>query len=166
MNEFIVTINDKKHVVKLKPEDMVEVNGKLVSIRLSRINNQSYLLHFGNKVFEVTSHKIEKDKFGFLIEGWYFDTIVRTRLQETINDVLRRKAKFSHKVEVKAPMPGLILKIKKQQGDEVKSGEALVILEAMKMENEIRSITDGKVKEIFVKEGASVEKGSIILSIE
>jgi biotin carboxyl carrier protein len=165
MNEFIATINEKKHIVKFSGRGKVEINGKSVSAELIKINSQSYLLQYENKVFEVTSNKIDKDRFGFLIEGQYFDTVVRTRLQETINELLRNEIKFSHNLEVRAPMPGLILKLLKQRGDNVKTGEPLLILEAMKMENEIRSVADGIVKEIHVKEGTSVEKSTLILTI-
>jgi len=63
-------------------------------------------------------------------------------------------------------MPGLLLKLKKNIGDLVTAGEPLLILEAMKMENEIRSPVNGIVKEILFKEGQSVEKNSIILTFE
>jgi biotin carboxyl carrier protein len=63
-------------------------------------------------------------------------------------------------------MPGMILKIKKKVGDEIEQGDSLLILEAMKMENDIRSPVSGKVKEIKIKEGQAVEKGISILVIE
>jgi biotin carboxyl carrier protein len=63
-------------------------------------------------------------------------------------------------------MPGLLLKLKKNIGDKVKAGEPLLILEAMKMENEIRSPIEGIVKNIMYKEGQTVEKNSIILTFE
>lgn len=63
-------------------------------------------------------------------------------------------------------MPGMILKLKKKKGDKVSHGEAVMILEAMKMENEIRSIKGGIIKEIFVKEGIIVEKGTVLFSVE
>ena len=69
-------------------------------------------------------------------------------------------------MEVKAPMPGMILKVNKQVGEEVLSGESVIILEAMKMENELRSPVTGKLKELFVKEGNPVEKGIKLFSIE
>ena len=166
MNEFVVTINEKKHTVKLIGNGQIAINGKSVSAEVLKINNQAYLLRFGNKVLEVTSNKIEKDRFGFLIDGWYFDTVVRTRLQETANELMLKKDQSSRKIEIKAPMPGLILKFKKQQGDEVKIGESLLILEAMKMENELRSTVDGTIKEVHVKEGTSVEKNTLIMTLE
>ena len=63
-------------------------------------------------------------------------------------------------------MPGLLLKMKKKEGDSIEMGESIGILEAMKMENDIISPASGIIKEIFKKEGASVEKDEIILKIE
>lgn len=166
MNEFIITINGKKHTVRLFENGKAEINGKIISVELSRVNDHSYLLKYGNKVFETTSNKIDINRFGFLIDGWYFDTVVRTQLQEKAYELMQKKEKHSNKIEIKAPMPGLILKILKQPGEEVKIGEPLLILEAMKMENEIRSTTGGVVKEMLVKEGSSVEKSTVIVIIE
>ncbi|MFC2082111.1 biotin/lipoyl-containing protein, partial [Bacteroidota bacterium] len=81
-------------------------------------------------------------------------------------ELLSNKKSARHHDIIKAPMPGLILKVKKNIGDDVEIGESVVILEAMKMENEIRSPVSGKIKEILVKEGISVEKDEIIISIE
>lgn len=66
---------------------------------------------------------------------------------------------------VKAPMPGTINDIKVTEGQAVKAGDVLVILEAMKMENEIMSPTDGVVKQIAVAKGASVNSGDALVVI-
>lgn len=166
MNEMIITINNRKHSVKINNSSEVEINNRKVPTELSQINNNAYLLRFGNKVFEITAHKLEKDKYGLLIDGCYFDALVRTQLQENANDLHKNKNISANKLNIKAPMPGLLLKLKKDIGDFVKVGEPLLILEAMKMENEIRSPIDGIVKEILIKEGQPVEKNSIILTFE
>lgn len=166
MNDFIITINNRKHSVKINNCSEVEINNRKVTAEFSQINNNAYLLKFGNKVFEITAHKLEKDKYGLLIDGCYFDALVRTQLQENANDLQKNKNVTSKKLNIKAPMPGLLLKLKKNIGDYVKAGEPLLILEAMKMENEIRSPIDGIVKEILFKEGQPVEKNSIILTFE
>ena len=67
---------------------------------------------------------------------------------------------------VQAPMPGVILKIYVKKGDEVKRGDPLCVLVAMKMENEIRSVTDGVVKEVFVEDGMKVGLNDRIMVIE
>lgn len=66
---------------------------------------------------------------------------------------------------IKAPMPGTILDIKVNEGQEVKSGEVLVILEAMKMENELVALKDGVVQSINVSKGASVNSGDVLITI-
>ncbi|MEK6553169.1 MAG: acetyl-CoA carboxylase biotin carboxyl carrier protein subunit [Bacteroidota bacterium] len=166
MNDLIITINNRKHSVKINNSSEVEINNRKVPAEISQINNNAYLLRLGNKVFEITAHKLDKDKFGVLIDGCYFDVLVRTQLQENANDLQKNKNISAKKLNIKAPMPGLLLKLKKNIGDSVKVGEPLLILEAMKMENEIRSPANGIVKEILFKEGQSVEKNSIILTFE
>jgi biotin carboxyl carrier protein len=66
---------------------------------------------------------------------------------------------------IKAPMPGTILDIKVANGDAVKEGQVLMILEAMKMENEVVSPCDGTVASVQVAKGASVESGDVLIAI-
>lgn len=166
MNEFIITINNKKYEVTTSENGKTEVNGIKVNTELTRLNDQAFLLRFNNRLYEVTSNKITNGSYGFTIAGWYFEATVRTRLQETANELMNKKNKDHGRHDLKAPMPGLILKLKKKIGDSVSVGEPLLILEAMKMENEVRSISSGIIKNIYISEGESVEKGSLILTIE
>ena len=72
--------------------------------------------------------------------------------------------KAGQKIEpVKAPMPGLVLKIMVAEGDEVKKGDNLFVLEAMKMENIIKSPADVVVKTVKIKPGDKVEKGQVLM---
>jgi len=66
---------------------------------------------------------------------------------------------------IKAPMPGLIIEIKVKEGDSVKPGQVVAIMEAMKMENDLRSTLSGTVKEICVQKGAQVSTGEILIVI-
>lgn len=67
---------------------------------------------------------------------------------------------------IKAPMPGLVLKISIETGQAINKGDTLLILEAMKMENAIKSPGEGVVKHIKVKEGDAVDKGQILIELE
>ena len=68
--------------------------------------------------------------------------------------------------QVLAPMPGKIVKVLVKAGDEVKARQGLVVVEAMKMENELRSPKDGRVSDVLVAEGASVEAGRLLVVVE
>lgn len=68
-------------------------------------------------------------------------------------------------VKVTAPMPGKILSVKAKVGDTVKKGQAIIILEAMKMENEIVASEAGRIASINTKEGASVEAGDLLATL-
>ena len=69
-------------------------------------------------------------------------------------------------VEVKAPMPGRVVKLLVQIGDRVAARQGVVVVEAMKMENELRAPRDGVVRDIRAREGASVDAGAILVIIE
>jgi biotin carboxyl carrier protein len=68
--------------------------------------------------------------------------------------------------KVSAPMPGKIVRVVAAAGQEVRAGECLVVMEAMKMENEIRSPRDGRIKDVLVKEGQAVESGALLILVE
>ncbi|MCD6559120.1 MAG: biotin/lipoyl-binding protein, partial [Palaeococcus sp.] len=66
---------------------------------------------------------------------------------------------------VSAPMPGKILRILVKEGEQVKTGQGLLVLEAMKMENEIPSPKDGIIKSILIKEGDTVDTGQALIEL-
>ena len=87
------------------------------------------------------------------------------------NDLLLQQLGISVKSSsavqfIKAPMPGLIINVSVNPGDEVKKGDTLLILEAMKMENVIKSPRDGKVKKVNVSLRNAVEKNQVLLEFE
>jgi biotin carboxyl carrier protein len=68
--------------------------------------------------------------------------------------------------DVTAPMPGTVLEVKVEEGQSVKAGDVVLILEAMKMENEITADTDGKVTKIYAPKGSSVNTGDPLVGLE
>lgn len=165
MNDFTVTLNSKKRSVKINDGNSVIVDGKKYSVDLSKVNDYLFLLKIGDKAFEITTTKLSNEKYSFLLDGHYFETTVRTNLKEKAVEYLSNKGSSNHHDEVAAPMPGLIVSLKKKVGDEVNIGDSLLTLEAMKMENDLRSPASGTVKEVNFKEGENVEKGAVILII-
>ncbi len=89
-------------------------------------------------------------------------TVARAGLGGKVG-VSRRKTGVA---DVKAPMPGLVVAVEVQQGDRVTAGQGVVILEAMKMQNELRTPVTGTVKRIFVTGGTAVDKGQSLVRVE
>lgn len=165
MNEYIVTTNNRKYNVKLTSQHEVEINGKRIPVELIKLSHSAYLLKYGNKVFEICTDNLSKDKYGFLISGWYYTAVVRTKLQESVAEFKIKIGEQHSTASLISPMPGLILKLKKKIGDTVKAGESLIILEAMKMENELKSPISGVISKIKITEGQSVEKNTELVII-
>lgn len=92
---------------------------------------------------------VVKDQFDLLLEQLGMDTLSSSKV-----------------ADLKAPMPGLVLSIPATPGQEVKKGDPLIILEAMKMENVLKSPTDGVIREVLVKEKQAVEKNFTLLTFE
>lgn len=165
MSEFIVTIDNKKYTINTNHSNRVIVGKNECTLEISQLSEHTYNLKIDNNIFHITSSKLDTNKYSFLIDGHYFESEVRTKLEEEAANLLNKKNSDIGRRQIKSPMPGLILRINKNVGDTVQEGEPLILLEAMKMENEIRSPSSGKISEILIKEGKSVEKNQVILVI-
>jgi biotin carboxyl carrier protein len=165
MNDYIVSINENKHSIKILNASKVKLNGKEYDFELTQLSKYSYLLKVDNKIYQVTSEKLNGQNYDFTIDGYSYLPIVRTNLEEKANEYIQNKAMESGTTIIKSPMPGLIVKILKQVGDKVEIGEPIILLEAMKMENEIRASASGTINSINTKENSSVEKGQVLLEI-
>ncbi len=166
MNNFAVSVNSKKLNIVLKSELLVEIDGKEYAYELLQKSSYTYLLRFDNKVYTITRVSGENNPFGILVEGNYFQASVRTKLEELAAAIAEKKHKETHRSTAVSPMPGLVLKIKKQVGDHVEFGESVMILEAMKMENDIKSPFSGIIKQMHVAEKQAVEKNAKLFSLE
>jgi biotin carboxyl carrier protein len=166
MNDFVVSINSSKWNVKVLSNNELLFNEKKYNYELIPVCKNSYFLKLNNEVFEFTSEKLNNDEYKILLKGNYFDVTVRTALQEKAIKLLENSVVSQHHHrDIKAPMPGLILKIRKKVGEKVEQGESVIILEAMKMENDLKAPASGIINNILVSEGSAVEKGVVLFSI-
>ncbi len=166
MNEFVVTINDKKKLVNFISKNKIEIDGKELQCDLLHLSGNTYILKLENKFYRVSADKIKNGNYSISLEGNRFEAEIRSALQEKASQLLQQAGTLKKRIEVKAPMPGMVLKIKKKEGDEISNGETIIILEAMKMENDLRAPQSGNIKDIFIREGTAVEKGTVLFSIE
>lgn len=128
-----------------------------------------YKITLNNKIYEVVVEKGEA-----VIEAEYeaMAPSAKTEAQasEKATTMVESKASDTKVVGggevIKAPLPGTISGVKVSVGDSVKRGQPLVIIEAMKMENDISAPKDGKITGVYVAKGQSVERGTNLVSIE
>lgn len=118
-------------------------------------NKSSYLLDVVNKGVESTVYTRGS-----------FRTIKIYNEEKLLHESLKAGGGFGSDTSLTAGMPGKIVKIMVKPGDQVKEGDPLVIMEAMKMENEMRATGDVKIKDIHVKEGDSVEGGALLITYD
>ena len=122
----------------------VLLDGRSVTICLSGSGEQRSFLVNGKRV----TLSIESDR----------DRLVRSLAKSGLDE--------GRPLDVRAPMPALVSSLPVVEGDSVAAGQPLVVLEAMKMENEVRAHHDGVIRKVFVKKGETVEKGALLLRIE
>lgn len=165
MNDFIVTIDDEKFIINTSDSKNVRVGDKKYQLDISQLSDHTYSLKLGNEIFHITSTKLENNKYSFLVDGHYFESFVRTKLEEETENILKSNISNDGEIKITSPMPGMILRVNKKVGDSVSIGESLILLEAMKMENELKATADGILSEVFIEPGKSVEKNQILLVI-
>ena len=131
----------------------------------------------------VRAHPTQRHFWALEVDGRAYDAGVLRRgdsytvalrggaLEVTLAEAARGGAAVHRKAaagpaKVQAPMPGKIVRVAASAGQAVKAGECLLVMEAMKMENEIRSPRDGSVTGVLVREGQAVESGALLMLVE
>lgn len=142
MKKFKFTIRGNQYDVEIK-----DIEGDIAKIE---VNGTSYDV-------EIHQEKAKPTKT---------PTLVRPKVSVDRKDSKIKKNVSSRAYTLKAPLPGNIFKILKNEGDEVKKGDTIMIMEAMKMENNIQSEKDGKIVRMKVKEGDSVLQNDVLAEIE
>lgn len=152
--------------------DLLEDSGKVQFGDTSRPysfhqqENGRYLLRMGTKLYKIDNVEYDKHTVTFTLNGNWYSVDVRDE-----QDLLLDRLGFKTAAEIgegalNAPMPGKILEVLVEEGDEVEIGEPVAILEAMKMENELKAPVSGIVESISVAKGDSLEKNAAILEIK
>ncbi|HVN75891.1 MAG TPA: biotin/lipoyl-containing protein [Thermoanaerobaculaceae bacterium] len=141
-----VTIDGTWHVV-----EMVPVHTGLDALFLGDGRN-----------YAVASQRLARDHWRVSLAQLQFEV----RLRGPLERVAGAAAAHAGPHEVRAPIPGRVVSIGVREGQEVKAGQALVVLEAMKMENQICAEGAGRVERVAVEAGATVESGQILVVIQ
>jgi biotin carboxyl carrier protein len=163
--KYEAEINGRTMTVELEERDghvTARVGERLHEIDLLRPEDGAYLLFVGNEVYET---RVWAEATGGL------HIKLRDRIfQGKVIDRKQRRGAADHGPEgqqpLTAPMPGKVVRVLCAAGDDVSAGQGVVVVEAMKMQNEIKSPKDGRVTEIRVSEGATVTANQVLAIVE
>lgn len=169
-----VTINDRQHQVELQADDsllVASVDGARRELTLHtppHVNTTSrertYLVTMANQVYECAVRKTGEGAMEITIGGEVFNAHVSDpRALPTVGSA---SGAASGRARITAPMPGKIVRVLVEQGAEVVAGDGLLVVEAMKMQNEIKAPKSGVVIELHVEQGATVAAGDVLVIVE
>lgn len=158
---------DKEILIEEK-EGALLLNGALQNADVLKISENKYHLINNNTSYSLEVVKADKEKKEFVIKvnGTEYALKASDKYDELLSKMGISRGATAKVNELKAPMPGLVLNIKVEVGQEVKKDEPLLILEAMKMENVLKSPADVVVKSIEVTEKIAVEKNQILIKFQ
>lgn len=157
--------------LKAKVNNNFEFNCNLYEVSnldISSISDREYHLLHDNKSYhtKIVSSNFNTKNYQISVNNTVYSVNILNELDILINEMGFSIGSKKAIKSITAPMPGLILEINVDVGQNVKEDDALLILEAMKMENSITSPIDGKIKSINAKKGDAVEKNQLIIEFE
>ncbi len=130
-------------------------------------NSWSVIDEKGNSFSIVLDeHSPESKKYTFKIAGQAIEVTEQSEFDLLLKELGMSSGGTKKLKEIKAPMPGLVLSVLVSEGQEVSEGDVIVILEAMKMENVIKSSTGARVKSIRVNKGDTIDKGGVMVTFD
>ncbi|HEU4554316.1 MAG TPA: biotin/lipoyl-containing protein [Chitinophaga sp.] len=146
----------------------VRCNEQIVDWSAVQVPSGSYSIIMDGRSYVAQVLKIDRDAKTVTLE--IAQQVYEVSVEEPIDQLLAAmgiKDALAHKVnDIKAPMPGLVLKVLVEPGQAIRKGDPVLVLEAMKMENVFKSATDAVVKAIRVNPGTAVEKGEVLIVLE
>lgn len=164
--KYFVTIAETVYEIEIGSNEQIHVNGETIAVNNHTIaTNVNSLLINGRSFETVAVPGSEPKTWDVLLAGEQYEVLVQDELSYRVSQAQAAAAANLGEVTVKSPMPGLIIKVPVALGEAVSKGQTLVILESMKMENELKSPRDGVVLNVYVDAGASVEKGQKLITV-
>lgn len=150
----------------LLESNQIQVLEQLKSFDWMPQSDGSITVKLDDTFFKLYHVQVEGSKVSFQHKGHLYQFTVKDEMALLMDKMGFKDASSASAGSLKAPMPGKIVQILIQVGDIVHAGQPVIILEAMKMENELKTTIDGTVKAISVEKGQSVEKNELLLEIE
>jgi biotin carboxyl carrier protein len=162
---YITTVEGKQFLVEILDERHISVDGKVYEIDFESVSGQPvYSLIVDGRSHEAYAAQSE-DIWQVLLRGRLYPITVEDEREKRLRSAAGGGVAETGEFHLKAPMPGLVVAIPVTEGDAIKKGQVLLILESMKMQNELKSPRDGIVGRVRVKAGETVEQKQTLLSV-
>ena len=145
--------------------DALRVNGSPVVLDEQTLHDRCSHILYKNRSYTVETVSLDREEKQAVIKvnGTLYQVAVADQFDLLLKQLGMDNLAVNKVQQIKAPMPGLVLNVLVNDGDEVKTGDNLLVLEAMKMENMIKSPSDGTIKKINVVKGDKVEKNEVLI---
>lgn len=164
--KYITTLDGKEFLIEIIDEHHVSINGRVQEVDFESISGQPvYSLIIDGKSYESYVYETEEG-WQVLTRGRQYNLTVEDEREKRLRAAAGSGVAESGEYHLKAPMPGLVVAIPLGEGEKVEKGQVVVILESMKMQNELKSPKAGTVGRIRVKQGETVEQRQALLSIQ
>jgi biotin carboxyl carrier protein len=165
--KYATTINDKTYIIEINDDKRVFVDGVEYAVDFGSVAGQPvYSLLLDGRSYEAYVYQDEdSDDWQVLLSGDLYTLQVEDEREKRLRAQAGGVAASTGEFNLKAPMPGLIVDVAVAEGQAVKKGDILVILESMKMQNELKCPMEGTVTRVRAKVGESVEHNQVLLTV-
>ena len=163
--KYLATINEETFEIEINHEGIVTLNGEVREVDFKSMGQQGiYSLIINNESFEAVIERRD-DQYQVLIFGDLYEVQIQDERTMRLLQAGSGLGEPVGDIAIKSPMPGLIVEVPVEVGQEVTKGQTVVILESMKMENELKAPRDGVISRIDVAKGDSVEQNKTLVTI-
>lgn len=163
--KYVTTVGDREFLVEVLDEHHINIDGKTYEVDFEAVGGQPvYSLIADGKSHEAYVRESDEG-WQVLLRGRLYPVKVEDEREKRLRAAAGGGVADSGEFHLKAPMPGLVVAVPVEEGQQVEKGQVLLILESMKMQNELKSPRDGTVSRIKVKAGESVEQKQPLLSV-
>ena len=165
--KYVVELNGEWSDVELE-QGRAKIDDDDVAVNLEAVEGTPIrLVTIGDRVHRIVVRRKEgRGAYTLWVDGFRFDVEALDERTRAIRDITAASAKPTGPAPIVAPMPGLIVKVNVAVGDTIEPGHGAIVMEAMKMENELRATAGGRVRAVNVEVGSPVEKGVILVELE
>ncbi|MFN2120133.1 MAG: biotin/lipoyl-containing protein [Anaerolineales bacterium] len=161
----MTTIGDSAFVVDVLDEHHVSLNGTVMDVDFENISGQPvYSLLLDGKSYEAYVYEGD-DELQVLLLGQLYPSKVEDEREKRLRAAAGSTVSEGGEFHLRAPMPGLVVGIPVEPDQQVQKGQVLVVLESMKMQNELKSPRAGKIARIRVKPGETVDQRQTLLTV-